>query len=158
MIAALAKNRVIGRANRLPWHLPADLKRFKAVTLGHPVIMGRKTHESIGKPLPGRANIVVSRNPAYAASGCTVAASLADAVAHCASDGEIFVIGGGELYRQALALADRLYLTEIDAEFDGDARFPEYNPGLWHEASREAHPADNEVPFRFDFVIYDRKT
>ena len=143
----------------MPWHLAADLKHFKALTMGHPVIMGRKTFESIlastGKPLPGRANIVISRDAQFTAAGCTAVTSLAAALAACGDAAEAFVIGGGEIYRQALALADRLYLTEIDAEFDGDASFPEYDRALWRESSRERFAA-GDAPFGYAFVVYDK--
>jgi dihydrofolate reductase len=143
----------------MPWHLPADLKHFKAVTMGCPVIMGRKTHESIlaslGRPLPGRANIVISRNAQFAAPGCQVVGSLADALAACGNADEAFVVGGGEIYRQALPLAGRIYLTEIDAEFDGDARFPEFEKTAWRECARESFAA-GEAGFGYAFVTYEK--
>ena len=154
LIVAVAANGVIGVRNALPWHLPADLRHFKATTMGCPVIMGRRTFESIGRPLPGRTNIVVTRRAAYAAQGCVVVGSLAAAGAAAAGAQEVFVIGGGELYAEALHAADRLYVTEIHAEFDGDARFPAVDRDEWREASREAH--EGEAPFRFDFVRYER--
>jgi dihydrofolate reductase len=161
LIAALARNRVIGRNNSMPWHLPADLKHFKTVTMGCPVIMGRKTYESIlaslGKPLPGRANIIVSRNPQFAAPGCSVVASLADALAACGDADEAFVIGGGEIYRQALPLAQRLYLTEIAADFDGDAYFPEIDKGAWRETARESFAAA-DAGFGYAFVRYEKNS
>lgn len=158
LLAAVAANGVIGKDNALPWHLPADLKRFKALTLGHPIIMGRKTFQAIGRALPGRHNIVVTRQPDYRAPGCTVATSLAAALG-CARDAdEVFVIGGAELYRAALPLAERLYLTEIAAAFDGDARFPDYDRAAWHEVSREHQAAGVAAPFAFDFVRYDRRS
>ena len=156
VIAAVARNGVIGRDNALPWHLPADLKRFKALTTGHAVIMGRKTWESLPekfRPLPGRQNIVVTRNAGYAAAGATVVNSLADAVA-AASGSEAFVIGGAELYAAALPHADRLELTEIDADYAGDTWFPLRDPNEWRESAREAH-ADPAGP-GYAFVSYER--
>jgi len=158
LIAAVAANGVIGSDNALPWRLPEDLKRFKALTLGHPVIMGRKTFESIGRPLPGRRNIVVSRNAAFAAAGCETAASLEAAIAAiaaCAGTAdEIFVIGGAQIYAEALPLARRLYLTEIRAEFPGDAHFPAFDRGAWRETAREHHRAESGI--EFDFTVYER--
>ena len=156
LIVALAANRVIGNNNALPWHLPADLKRFKALTLGHAVVMGRKTYESIGRPLPGRRNLVITRNRAYDAPGCEVMHSLDEAIAACRGADLIYVIGGAELYREALPRAQRLELTEIHAEFAGDAVFPEFSPGEWREAAREIHAAEAGVPFRYDYVRYER--
>lgn len=156
LIAAVARNGVIGKDNRLPWHLPADLKHFKALTTGHAVIMGRKTWESLPpnfRPLPGRQNIVVTRNADYAASGASVVASLADAVAAAAGD-EAFVIGGAELYATALPLAHRLQLTEIDADFDGDTHFPLIAPRQWREAARATHR--DEAGLGYAFVTYER--
>lgn len=152
----MAANRLIGRNNALPWHLPADLKRFKALTTGHPVVMGRKTYESIGKPLPGRRNLVISRNAGYSAPGCEVIHSLDAALAACRGATEIFIIGGAELYRESLARADRLELTEIRAEFEGDATFPEFSLAQWRETGREIHSEEAGVPFRYDFVRYER--
>jgi dihydrofolate reductase len=137
LVAAMARNRVIGAGNRLPWRLPEDLKRFKRITMRAPVIMGRKTHESIGKPLPGRRNIVVTRQPGARWDGCEVAGSLDAALALAGDAPEVFVIGGGELYRLALPRADRLYLTLIDADYAGDAFFPEIDPREWRETARE---------------------
>lgn len=155
LIAAVARNGVIGRGNALPWRLPEDLKRFKALTTGHPVIMGRKTFESIGRPLPNRRNVVVSRDRNFAAAGCEIAVCVADALAACATSAtEIFVIGGAQIYEQSLPFAHRLYLTEIQEEFDGDARFPEWDDRQWREASREHHIAASGMAF--DFVIYER--
>jgi dihydrofolate reductase len=156
LIAAVARNGVIGRDNRLPWHLPADLKHFKALTTGHAVIMGRKTWESLPekfRPLPGRQNIVVTRNAGYAAAGANVVTSLADAVA-AASGGEAFVIGGAELYVAALPLADRLQLTEIDADYEGDTWFPPRDPRQWRERARDAQR--DEAGLGYAFVTYER--
>ncbi|MCG6874395.1 MAG: dihydrofolate reductase [Betaproteobacteria bacterium] len=160
LVAALARNRVIGRRNQLPWRLPEDLRRFKALTMGHPVIMGRKTYESIlaaiGRPLPGRLNIIVTRSPDYTAPGCIVAASLEAAIAAAEPAAEVFVIGGAEIYRAALASAHRLHLTEIGADFDGDAWFPGLPPGEWREVSRESHPPGPEFAHGYAFVVYER--
>jgi dihydrofolate reductase len=151
----VASNGVIGRDNRLPWRLPEDLKRFRALTMGHHIVMGRRTWESIGRPLPGRTMVIVTRNPDYAAAGCRVAHSLAEAVALAGDDPEVFVIGGAELYREALLGAQRLYLTEIRADFEGDAWFPEFDREAWVEVSRE-HGNDPATPH--DFVVYERRT
>ena len=156
LIAALAANRVIGRNNALPWHLPADLKRFKALTTGHPVLMGRKTHESIGKPLPGRRNLIITRNRDYSAAGCEVVHSLDDAIAACRGDREVFIIGGAELYRESLPRAHCLEFTEIRAEFEGDAWFPEISMAQWRETGREIHADEPGISFRYDFVRYER--
>ena len=155
LIAAVAANGVIGSDNALPWRLPEDLKRFKALTLGHPVIMGRKTYESIGRPLPGRRNIVVTRNAAYQTDGCEVVASLAAALAACqGGSDEIFVIGGAQIYAEALPLAQRLYLTEIRRAFEGDARFPDWDRAAWKEVAREAHRTEDGL--EYGFAVYDR--
>ena len=156
LLAAIAANRVIGRNNALPWHLPADLKRFKALTMGHPVLMGRKTHDSIGKPLPGRRNLVITRNRDYGAPGCEIVHSLDEAIAACRGAADIFVIGGAELYLESLPRAHSLEFTEIKAEFEGDARFPEFSMADWHEIAREAHSDDAGAPFGYDFVRYER--
>jgi dihydrofolate reductase len=155
LVAALAKNRVIGANNTLPWRLPEDLKRFKALTMGHPIIMGRKTHQSIGRALPGRLNIVVTRNADFAAAGCTVVDSPAAAIAACKGVDEAFVIGGAELYRAWMDTADRMYLTEIDQDFAGDAWFPEFDRARWQETAREPI-ADPLLPCAL--VTYDRLT
>ena len=157
LIAAMAANRVIGKNNALPWHLPADLKRFKALTMGHPVVMGRKTYESIGKPLPGRRNLVITRSRDYLAPGCDVVHSLEAALAACRDAKEIFIIGGAELYRAALPQAQCLEFTEIHADFEGDAVFPEIVRSQWRETAREVHGTEAGSPFRYDFVRYERK-
>jgi dihydrofolate reductase len=157
VIAALAKNRVIGIENRLPWRLPEDLAHFKALTLNHPILMGRKTFESLGRPLPGRTNIVITRNPDYRPEGCLVADSIAAALAQCADVDEVFFIGGAELYAQAIPLADRLYLTEVDIEAAGDAWFPEYDRDAFREVSREPHQGEKGDMLAFDFVVYERR-
>jgi dihydrofolate reductase len=156
LIVAMAKNRVIGINNTLPWHLPADLKHFRTLTMGHHIVMGRKTYESIGKPLPGRTSVVVTRNPAYSAPGVIAVNSLEAAISACGNDNEIFVIGGAELYLQAITLADRIYLTEIDADIQGDAHFPEFNRDEWHEISRETGFQNEPQPLEYHFVTYQR--
>jgi dihydrofolate reductase len=149
VVAALARNRVIGAGNRLPWRLPEDLKRFKRLTMGAPVIMGRRTHQSIDRPLPGRRNIVVTRQAGARWDGCEVAHSLDEAIALAGDAPEVFVIGGAELYAAALPRADRLYLTLIDADYEGDTLFPAFDPADWRETARE--PAAG-----FAFVTYER--
>jgi dihydrofolate reductase len=156
LIVAMAKNRAIGIHNRMPWHLPADFAWFRKNTMGHPVIMGRKTFESIGKPLPGRRNMVISRNPDWRAEGCEVFTSLDAALGTCAATGQVFVIGGATLYREALPVADHLYLTEVDASPEGDTFFPALPSEQWREASREHHAADEKNAFAMDFVVLDR--
>lgn len=162
LIAAMAHGRVIGKDNRLLWHLPDDMKHFKSLTQGHPVIMGRKTWESLPekfRPLPGRKNIVISRNPDFLATGATVCASLKLALATCQDAAQIFVIGGAEIYALALPMADRMELTEIDATFEGDAFFPEWRPEEWREEQRQTHPAGGESgnSFGYAFVSLRRR-
>ena len=156
LIAAMAENRVIGHANQLPWRLPADLKHFKQLTLNKPVIMGRNTFESIGRPLPERSNIVVTRDRDYRAEGCRVVHSIEQAVRAAAGHEEAMVIGGAELYRQMLERAERLYLTLVKAEVEGDALFPELESGQWRETAREAHRADDRNEYDYDFVTLER--
>lgn len=156
LIAALAKNRVIGIENRLPWKLPEDLAHFKALTIGHPILMGRKTFESLGRPLPGRRNIVITRNADYAPVGCEIAPSIPAAIDLCEGAQEIFFIGGAELYKQVLPLVDRMYLTEVQIEAQGDAWFPEFDIKAFREQSREAHTGEKGDRLRFDFVVYER--
>jgi len=157
LIVAMDRNGVIGAGGRLPWRLPADLKRFKAITMGKPIVMGRKTHESIGRPLPGRENIVVTRDPDFRAPGCTVVHSVEAALDHCRGAEEVMIMGGAELYRQLLPRADRIYLTHVQAEVPGDTRFPDWQRGEWKEVSREDHPADGQNEHPYGFVILDRK-
>lgn len=156
VIAALAKNRVIGIENRLPWRLPEDLAHFKALTLNHPILMGRKTFESLGRPLPGRTNIVITRNADYRRDGCLVADSIPAAIALCEDADEVFFIGGAELYAQVIPLADRLYLTEVDIDAQGDAWFPDYDRSAFREVSRELHTGVKGDALQFDFVVYER--
>ena len=154
LVAAVAKNGVIGADGRLPWHLPEDLKHFKNLTLGHPIIMGRRTWESLGKPLPGRENIVVSRKAGFEAPGASVAATLEAAVALCTGEPVAFVIGGAEIYAAALPLADGLALTQIARDYEGDTHFPEWDRNAWRVAQKETHTSADGV--RFDFVLYER--
>jgi len=156
-VVAATRNGVIGRDNGLPWHLPADLAHFKRVTLGHPILMGRRTWDSIGRPLPGRQNIVLTRDPAFRATGAAVVHSLAEARAAAGDAPRLMVIGGAELYRACLAEADVLHLTEIDAEIEGDARFPPWRREDWDEVSREAHPADERHAYGYSFVTLRRR-
>jgi dihydrofolate reductase len=156
IIAAMDRNRLIGEGNRLPWRLPADLRRFKALTMGKPIVMGRLTHESIGRALPGRRNIVLSRNPSFRAPGCEVAASLDDALELCADANELMIIGGAQLYAEALPRADRMHLTLLDASFRGDAWFPPYDRRQWRETSREDHDAGPDSPCPYSFVDLER--
>lgn len=157
LIAALGRNRVIGRDNRMPWHLPEDLKHFKATTMGAPVVMGRKTYESIGRPLPGRRNIVITRDPSKLADAAVDAATSLDAALALAGDvPHVFVIGGGEIYAQALPMAARLHLTEIDLAPEGDACFPAFDRDVWVEVSRDARHRD-DPPLDYAFVTYERR-
>lgn len=158
IIAAIANNRVIGRGNQLPWRLSEDLAFFKRTTLGAPVIMGRKTYESIGRPLPGRRNFVITRNPTRVFNGCETAVSLTDALACCTAAGapEAFLIGGAQLYAQGLAHANKLIITEIQHDFEGDTTFPVIDSADWKEVSRETHHSTSPNNFEYAFVIYRR--
>lgn len=158
MIAALARNNVIGKANDLPWHLPDDMKFFMQTTKGHHVIMGRKNYESLPekfRPLPNRVSIVVTRQVDYKAPGCTVVHHLEDGVKLAEKNGEqeLFIIGGSEIYKLAMPIADKLYLTEINADIEGDTFFPSFDKKLWNEVSRQHHPSDDRHQFSFDFVV-----
>ncbi|MFQ1860525.1 type 3 dihydrofolate reductase [Aeromonas veronii] len=159
MIAAMAHDRVIGKDNQMPWYLPADLAHFKRVTLGKPVLMGRKTFESIGRPLPGRRNLVISRNPGYQAEGIEVVGSVEAALALLAGSSveELMVIGGGHLYAEMLPSADCLYLTRIDLAVEGDTRFPAFDDGQWQRIECESHPADEKNPHPYSFEIWQRR-
>lgn len=158
LIVAAAENGVIGRDGAMPWRIPADLRRFKAITMGHPIIMGRKTWDSLGRALPGRENIVVTRQRGFHAEGATVLHSLPDAVEHARESGatDAFVIGGGDIYRQALGAADVVHLTRVHASFEGDATFPPLDPAHWRETAREPASQETPQPLRFDFVTYER--
>lgn len=159
LIAALGNNRALGYKNKLPWHIPADLKRFKALTTGHPIIMGRKTYESIGRPLPNRTNIVITRDKNLAIQGCVVCGSLEEAVkkALAVASEEIFVIGGGQIYEQALPLVTKMYLTFVDAAPDGDAFFPVYNEADWHETLSETVEQSEQSPYSYVYKVLERK-
>lgn len=154
LIVAVASNGVIGVDGQLPWRLPDDLKRFKALTMGHTLVMGRKTHESIGRLLPGRRTIIVSRNPAYRVEGATVVDSVEAAIQAAAGETEVFVVGGGEIYALALPMADRLLVTEVDLAPEGDAFFPAVDRAHWSETARESRMTDHGV--RYAFVDYQR--
>jgi dihydrofolate reductase len=156
IIVALAKNRTIGVNNTLPWRCPEDLKHFKTLTMGHHMIMGRKTFDSIGKPLPGRTTVVVTRNTDLKIAGCVIAHSLNEAIAACAGDENVFIVGGAELYRQAISVADMLYITEIQQDVEGDAHFPEFDISAWRETSREVRSQETPQPLEFHFVTYLR--
>ncbi len=154
LIVAVASNGIIGINNTLPWHLPEDLKRFRALTTGHHIIMGRKTYESLNRLLPDRTTVIVTRNRDYAVPGAVITHSLQEAVAKCGDDPEAFLIGGAELYAEGFDLADKLYLTEIHAEYEGDAFMPEFDIEQWQEISRESHISANGL--RFSYVTYTR--
>ena len=162
LVVAMAENRVIGADGDLPWRLSSDLKYFKQVTMGKPIVMGRKTFDSIGRPLPGRDNIVITRNAEFAADGVRVAGDVAAALglAHTLAKekgaDEICIIGGGEIYRQTLPMADRVYLTEVHMGVDGDTAFPELDPTDWREVSREAHEAGEKDSADYELVVLDR--
>lgn len=160
LIVAVAENGVIGREGGLPWRLSGDLRYFKSVTMGKPIIMGRKTFDSIGRPLPGRPNLIISRNPAFTAEGADVFENLDAAVRHAESltDEEIMVIGGAGLYAAALAIADRIYLTEVHAAVDGDVTFPSFDRNDWVETSREQNVAGEKDDYDHSFVVLDRVT
>ncbi|GAA4410415.1 type 3 dihydrofolate reductase [Nibrella viscosa] len=164
LIAAVAQNGVIGQSNPdggpdMPWHLPDDFRFFKQKTSHHPVIMGRRTLQALGKPLPNRTNIVITRSNDFQADGCVVVHSLDDALAEArqVEQNEIFIIGGGEIYNMAMPAATTLYLTEIDKAFEGDTRFPEFDKSAWEEVERRHHPADDRHEAAFDFVTYERR-
>jgi len=157
MIAAMANHRIIGADNDMPWHLPADLKHFKAVTMGKPVLMGRKTYESIGKALPGRPNIVITSNESYSLNDATVVHSIEAAMQKAAAFDEVMIIGGGSIYESMLSQAQRLYLTFIDLTVDGDTKFPDYEANAnWQELSRETHQKDDKNPYDYTFVTLER--
>ena len=157
LIVAMANHRVIGRDNEMPWHMPADLRHFKAVTLGKPVVMGRRTFESIGRPLPGRRNLVISRNPEWQAAGVEVAPALDAALALLADYDEVMIIGGGQLYAEALSRADRLYLTHIDLDVEGDTFFPDYTGYKWQQIELSCHSADEKNPYAYRFETLQRQ-
>lgn len=154
LIAAMSRNRVIGKDNRLPWKLSADFKRFKELTSGKPIIMGRKTFESIGRPLPNRTNIIITRDINYKADGCIVVDSAEDALKAASNAAEVMIIGGEQIFRMFLPKADKMYLTFIDEEFEGDAYFPEYDENGWKEVRRKDH---NDNSLKYAFVDLERK-
>ncbi len=157
IIVAMDQQSLIGKNNDLPWKLSADLQYFRRVTMGKPIIMGRNTHESIGRPLPGRTNIIVTKNKDYAVEGCIVVHTIEDAIKACGDAEEAMVMGGASLYQQFLPLADRLYLTQVHANLeDGDTWFPDWQKSDWQELNREDHPADEKNDYPFSFIIYDR--
>jgi dihydrofolate reductase len=157
-IWAMDSNRVIGIDNQLPWHLPEDLKFFKKVTMGHPVAMGRKTHDSIGRLLPGRENIILTRNREYICEGCTVFYSLDEFIVYCQQmDDEVFVIGGAEIFRELLPVVDRLYVTLIHDTFEGDTFFPKFSLEAFELVSKEPGLRDEKNPYDYEFLIYHRK-
>ncbi len=156
IIAAIGKNNELGKDNALIWHLPNDLKRFKKVTAGHHVIMGRKTYESLGRPLPNRTNIVITRNTAYQADGCVIVHSLKEALKAAAEDENPYILGGAEIYKQAMVLADYLDLTHVDATLDADAFFPPIDKKMWEEVAREEHQKDDKHQYNYSFVTYKK--
>ena len=156
IIVAASTNDVIGRQGGLPWRLPDDLRNFKRLTMGKPVVMGRLTWESIGRPLPGRQNIVVTRNPGFEAEGCDVVASPAAALTVAGTAGEVMIIGGGQIYDLFLPKAGRLYMTRVQCEIDGDTRFPPVDEATWRLVDAEPHPADDANEYAFEFRTYER--
>jgi dihydrofolate reductase len=162
LVAAVATNRVIGKDNDLPWRLPDDMKFFMETTIDHFVIMGRKSYEALPpkfKPLPNRVNIIITRQADYAADDCIIAGTIEEALADAETNAqqEVFIIGGGNIFAQAIPLADKLYLTEVKASIDGDTFWPEYDQSQWQEVSRQHHDIDDRHNYEFDFVVYDRK-
>lgn len=158
LIVAMSQNRVIGRNNKMPWHLPADLKRFRAITMNSPILMGRNTFESIGKPLDGRANLILSHNQNYQQQGCQIFQSFENALETAKTLGnELFIIGGATLYEMTLPLAQRLYLTQIQAEFEGDTFFPEFDLNDWNEIACEQINHDEKVDFSYRFLTLEKK-
>lgn len=157
LICAASRNGVIGVDNQLPWHLPADLQRFKKLTMGHHILMGRKTHEAIGRALPGRTNVVITRQPDYQAAGCVVAPSLEQALVLADDDDEIFIIGGATIFNQALGFADRIYLTRLHHDFEGDTHLFDIDPSIWREVSREDFEPDQKNNYRYSFITFERR-
>ena len=157
IIVAMDRNRVIGRGGALPWHISSDLKNFKKITMGKPILMGRKTHDSIGKPLPGRENIILTNNKKYSAEGCIVKNTLDDVYLYCEKQLELVVMGGAILYSQTLDKAEKLYITEVNASVNGDTFFPEYKSSQWREISRESFNADENNEFDYSFTVLERK-
>jgi dihydrofolate reductase len=156
LICATSQNGVIGLNNQLPWRLPADLAHFKKVTMGHHILMGRKTYESIGRPLPGRTNVVITRQKDFQAEGCLMAHSVEQAMALCHKDDEVFVIGGAEIYQQTLPVADKIYLTIIHQDFEGETFLFDLDPSVWQETSREDFEMDEKNQYPYSFLILER--
>lgn len=156
-ICAMSENRVIGKDNKLPWHLPADIQHFKKMTTGYPILLGRKTYESIGRALPNRCNVVITRDAGFIAPGCVVVNSIETALSAVSYSEEVFIIGGAVLYQQMMPHIHRLYLTIIHHHFDGDTFFPELNMEEWREVERADHEADAENKYSYSFIILDRK-
>lgn len=157
LIVAMDDNGVIGAGGKLPWHLSADLKHFREITMGKPIVMGRKTHESIGRELPGRENIVLTRDRSYKARGCTVLHDLEELKAHCRYEEEIMIMGGAELYEQFLGRAELIYLTEVHTRVEGDTFFPHYDPDIWEEIARQDFKADEDNDYDYSFVVLKRE-
>ncbi len=157
IIVAVANNNVIGKDNRLIWHIPADLKYFKSLTMGAPIIMGRKTYQSIGKPLPGRKSIIITRDMNYSADGCVVVHSLESAIAAAKEYNEAFIIGGEQIYRQAIGYADKIYLTRVYESFEGDSFFPEIDSTIWQLTEQKDNEIDEKNKFKYSFLTYTRK-
>lgn len=157
IVVAIAENNAIGKDNQLLWHLPADLKHFKEITSGHTIIMGRKTYESIGKPLPNRRNIVITRNPGLQIPGVEVEGNITNALALCEGEKEIFIIGGAEVYRSTMDLVDRIYLTRVHEHYDADAFFPEIDFSRWEETNVENHLPDEKNRVAYTFSTLSRK-
>lgn len=156
LIVAMARNRVIGADGKIPWHLPGELKLFKELTMGHHIIMGRKTYESIGRLLPGRTTVIVTRQRDYRVPGAIVVHSLAEAIAATGGDEEVFVIGGAEIFREALPLADRIYLTTVEADVPGDTFMPQFDRAAWREQSSRSFPADERNRYAYTLAVHER--
>ena len=157
IIVAVAKNGVIGDKNSLLWHIREDMVYFRTVTSDHPVVMGRKTYDSIGRPLPKRTNVVITRDTNLTIEGCTVVHSLEQAVSLFSAEEEVFIIGGAQIYAQALPIADRIYLTKVEKEYQGDTSFPEIDPNMWVESARTDYPRGEEFEYPFSFITLDKK-
>ena len=153
LIVAISKNRVIGDSNKLIWHLPADLKRFKEITTGHPIVMGRKTFQSIGRPLPNRRNIIITRDENFEVEGCEVVNSIEEAL--LLTNNDCFIIGGGEIYKQTIAIGEQIYMTVVDKEFEGDTTFPELDSS-WYVSKKEDFVLDDKNPHNYSFIFYER--
>ena len=157
LIAIMDRGRGLGFENKLSWHLPDDLKRFKATTKGHAIIMGRKTFESIGRPLPDRKNIIITRNTGYSAPGCILVHSIEEALKEAGDESEVFIIGGGEIYTLGLPYANKMYLTFVDAEIAADAHFPKFDEDEWNVITTETHAKDEKHPYEFTYKEYEKK-